>query len=324
MVYAVISDTHANKEAFQVVLADIKEQGITEIYCIGDIIGYGSDPRYCTTEVKRNCSGRASKGNHELALQIALEGKQIPMHEGPAEAIEHAYKKLWASQTKFLINLPEEIQEGDRLFVHGNPAPELPNMRGHTPEMIAKRTAIAKINTYILWKDEYVGRRKVETLEGGLRQMSLQPHDEAKINAIFSVLRVKGVQICFTGHMHVAGCVEDLVEEDINHVPEIMLAHQPLLHRTPQEREAFTCDIKPGRLYLVLCGAVGQPRDRDNRACYVVVDDDKIMWRRIPYDYERTIRKIKNAGLSQQHAERLRYGKYPDEDLEELLRNLPE
>ncbi|MBW3001893.1 metallophosphoesterase [Candidatus Woesearchaeota archaeon] len=317
MVYAVISDTHANREATQVVLADIQEKGITEVYCIGDIIGYGPDPYACTQDVRKHCQGRITKGNHELALQRVFEGKSLLMHNGPKQGIEHANKKLWKSQKKFLISLPAELQEGTRLFVHGNPAPDLPKIV--SPKIID----IAKINDYIISKDDYVGRSRVEYTEGGLRQMSLQIYDEAKINSIFDVMRKKGVQTCFTGHLHVAGCIGDYAEENLDYVPEIMLAHRPLLDKTPKEPETFTFEKEPDKICLVFCGSVGQPRDRDNRASYVIVEDDKIIWRRLPYDFEKTIQKMKLAGLPEKQAERLRYGKYPDDegDLEELLKD---
>ncbi|MBD3304079.1 hypothetical protein GF343_02960 [Candidatus Woesearchaeota archaeon] len=317
MVYAVITDTHSNKEAFQVVLDDIKEKGITEIYCLGDIIGYGPDPYFCANETRRHCTGRATKGNHEFLLEKAFEGKKVPMHKGPKKGIEHSSKKLWRSQKRFLINLPTELQEGTRLFVHANPAPDLPGKV--SPEL----EAIAKINDYLLWKDSYAARKKANITAGGLRQMNLQPNDEAKINAVFDVMRRKKLQFCFTGHIHMAGYIADLKEENFDYIPEIMLAHRPLLNQTPQEEETFIQKIEPDKLYLVLCGAVGQPRDRDNRACYVIVDYDKIIWRRLPYGYEKTILKMENAGLPEKQAERLRYGKYPDdnEDLEELVGN---
>ena len=44
---AIISDIHGNLEALQAVLADIKSQGISEIYCLGDVVGYGPNPREC-------------------------------------------------------------------------------------------------------------------------------------------------------------------------------------------------------------------------------------------------------------------------------------
>ena len=44
---AFISDIHSNMEALQAVLEDIRQHDVTEIYCLGDIIGYGPNPREC-------------------------------------------------------------------------------------------------------------------------------------------------------------------------------------------------------------------------------------------------------------------------------------
>ena len=46
---AIISDIHSNLEGLEAVLADIDQQGITEIYCLGDIIGYGPNPASAST-----------------------------------------------------------------------------------------------------------------------------------------------------------------------------------------------------------------------------------------------------------------------------------
>jgi diadenosine tetraphosphatase ApaH/serine/threonine PP2A family protein phosphatase len=47
-----------------------------------------------------------------------------------------------------------------------------------------------------------------------------------------------------------------------------------------------------GRKTMVNVGSVGQPRDGDWRACYVLLDDKTIRYRRIEYDIEATIKKI--------------------------------
>ena len=52
---ALISDIHGNLEALEVVLDDIKAQGITEIFCLGDVIGYGPNPRECIDRVMETC-----------------------------------------------------------------------------------------------------------------------------------------------------------------------------------------------------------------------------------------------------------------------------
>jgi diadenosine tetraphosphatase ApaH/serine/threonine PP2A family protein phosphatase len=46
------------------------------------------------------------------------------------------------------------------------------------------------------------------------------------------------------------------------------------------------------RKILVNVGSVGQPRDGDNRSCYVILDDEKVRYRRVAYDFEKTIAKI--------------------------------
>jgi diadenosine tetraphosphatase ApaH/serine/threonine PP2A family protein phosphatase len=43
---------------------------------------------------------------------------------------------------------------------------------------------------------------------------------------------------------------------------------------------------------LVNVGSVGQPRDGDNRSCYVILDDKMVRYRRVSYDFDQTIAKI--------------------------------
>ncbi|MCX5995654.1 MAG: metallophosphoesterase family protein, partial [Chloroflexi bacterium] len=48
MRYAIISDIHSNLTAFQAVLQDIEaREGFERIWCLGDIVGYGPDPKEC-------------------------------------------------------------------------------------------------------------------------------------------------------------------------------------------------------------------------------------------------------------------------------------
>ena len=63
---AIISDIHGNLEALDTVLNDIQEQGIEEIFCLGDVIGYGPNPRECIDRCRefKVCL----LGNHDLSL----------------------------------------------------------------------------------------------------------------------------------------------------------------------------------------------------------------------------------------------------------------
>jgi predicted phosphodiesterase len=64
---AVISDIHGNLDALQTVLADIDRRGIERIVCLGDIVGYGPDPRDCVDLVIERCEW-ALMGNHDYAV----------------------------------------------------------------------------------------------------------------------------------------------------------------------------------------------------------------------------------------------------------------
>jgi diadenosine tetraphosphatase ApaH/serine/threonine PP2A family protein phosphatase len=65
----------------------------------------------------------------------------------------------------------------------------------------------------------------------------------------------------------------------------------------PQAGERIA--LQPQHQYLVLPGAVGQPRDQNNAACYAVFDDEArdITYFRVPYDHGAAARKVIAAGL---------------------------
>ncbi len=90
--------------------------------------------------------------------------------------------------------------------------------------------------------------------------------------------------------------------------------HEPLLFQTGFVVKKSTFDkvqLKPGVQYLINAGSVGQPRDGDWRASYVIYQPDTldVELRRIPYDIELAQRKILEAGLPAELAERLALGK---------------
>jgi diadenosine tetraphosphatase ApaH/serine/threonine PP2A family protein phosphatase len=72
----------------------------------------------------------------------------------------------------------------------------------------------------------------------------------------------------------------------------------------------FDARLESGRRYLVNVGSVGQPRDRDPRACYAIWDSDarRILIRRVSYPTDETRRKILAARLPRLLADRLQRG----------------
>jgi len=69
---ALISDIHGNLEALTAVLADIRSKGITEIYCLGDVVGYGPNPAECIDLVMD--LDLCLLGNHDQAALFDPEG----------------------------------------------------------------------------------------------------------------------------------------------------------------------------------------------------------------------------------------------------------
>ena len=69
---AVISDIHSNTEALRAVLDDITDRGIERIVCLGDVIGYGPEPRECLDLVRERAEV-CLMGNHDFAVMYEPE-----------------------------------------------------------------------------------------------------------------------------------------------------------------------------------------------------------------------------------------------------------
>lgn len=69
---AIVSDIHGNLEALTAVMEDIKSQKCDRIFCLGDIIGYGPNPRECLDIVMK--MQMCVIGNHDYGALIDPEG----------------------------------------------------------------------------------------------------------------------------------------------------------------------------------------------------------------------------------------------------------
>lgn len=65
--FAIISDIHSNLEALSAVLEDIQKRGIKKIYCLGDILGYGPNPKECLDMIIDKVD-ICVMGNHDYAV----------------------------------------------------------------------------------------------------------------------------------------------------------------------------------------------------------------------------------------------------------------
>ena len=229
---AIISDIHGNLEALKSVLEHIRDQDADEIYCLGDVIGYGPNPCECLDLVIEN-SVVALLGNHDQGALFDPEG----FNSGAERAIFWTREQLEGSvgdQTKidrrwdFLGALPRIHRNDPWLYVHGS--------------------ARNPVNEYVFPEDIY---------------------NQKKMEKLFSLIP-RG---CFQGHTHVPGVFTE-----------------SRTFMTPEETE-FT--FKYGdQKFMVNVGSVGQPRDGDNRSCYVMQEDDRLTFHRVDYPFDDTAGKI--------------------------------
>ena len=249
---ALISDIHGNLEALEVVLDDIKSQGITEIFCLGDIIGYGPNPRECIDRVMENCKVTLL-GNHDQGAMFDPDGFNI----GAERAI------FWTREQ--LENSGRPGEQRAALGVPGRAAPDASDRSVPVRPRLAPQPA----------ERVHLPRGYLQSSQDGAAVPARGPY-------------------CFQGHTHVPGIFTESFQ-----------------FFSPEEiDQEYT--LGEGKL-MVNVGSVGQPRDGDNRACYVIFEDG------LADDAGRRRRRGRHAGrAAEDHlspaAVRLR-----DDDPEDLL-----
>ena len=115
---AILSDIHGNLEALRAVLQDISERGIKELIVLGDIVGYGADPKACLDLICEHTSGLVI-GNHDLAVATG-EGEEN-FHPDAKAAIEWTKRILPGQDKKKLLRFPLVLEFGQMHFSHGSP-----------------------------------------------------------------------------------------------------------------------------------------------------------------------------------------------------------
>lgn len=228
---AILSDIHGNLEALTAVLADARQQGAEQIVCLGDLIGYGPNPRECIDMVMQ--FDICILGNHDLGALFDPEG----FSSGAERAIFWTRKQLEENsgdpavvrkRLDFLAELPRNCRDNGIMFVHGS--------------------ARNPLNEYIFPEDVY-NRRKIEK--------------------IFGIVE----KVCFQGHTHVPGVFTERMQ-----------------FLSPEELGGSFA-IGQDKC-MINVGSVGQPRDGNPLSCYVLMHDNLVHFRRVPYPLEETIEKI--------------------------------
>lgn len=115
---ALLTDIHANREALAAVLADLDQRQIDRVVILGDIVGYGPDPVWCTDTVRALVDAGAIciKGNHDHAVMVEDDALNITARR----AIHWTRPLLSDAQKAFLTDLPMTARIEDLLFVHAS------------------------------------------------------------------------------------------------------------------------------------------------------------------------------------------------------------
>jgi predicted phosphodiesterase len=115
---AIASDIHGNRHAFEAVIAAAQEAGVEELWCLGDLVGYGAEPDACVALAEANC-GVCLAGNHDLAVVDVLSLEDFS--RGAALAAEWTKDVISEETRAFLLGLePSGHAEGVGLY-HASP-----------------------------------------------------------------------------------------------------------------------------------------------------------------------------------------------------------
>jgi predicted phosphodiesterase len=238
---AVVSDIHSNLHALEAVLATIEAEAPDELWCLGDLVGYGPRPNECCAAVAEHADVCLA-GNHDLAVRGTID-----LEEFGGEA---AVAARWTRE----VLAPEAQTFLDRLEPAGS-ASGVALYHGSARDPV--------------W--EYV-----LTDEGAL-----------------ATLELTEAPLILVGHSHVALRIVQSGDD---------LSGGLAPADTELELEGVRALLNPG--------SVGQPRDGDPRAAYLLLDLQarRATYRRVEYDVKQTQREMRDAGLPEMLAGRLELG----------------
>ncbi len=239
---AVLSDVHGNRHALEAVLEAVSTARVSDLWCLGDVVGYGADPNACVELVAENAA-LCLAGNHDLAVTGELSIEDFS--RGAALAA------VWTQE----VIAPEHLE-----FLRG----------------LASQGAVGPIGLYHASPRDPVWEYVLSELLADL---------------CFDAMEQR---VALVGHSHVA---LSFVREE----------GEPT--RGEKRLEADRKDLARGA-WLLNPGSVGQPRDGDPRAAWLVLDTEswEAEWRRTEYDVAGAAAAIRAAGLPENLAERLEHG----------------
>jgi diadenosine tetraphosphatase ApaH/serine/threonine PP2A family protein phosphatase len=237
---AVISDIHANLQALEAVLGAIDREQPDEMWCLGDLVGYGPRPNECCRLVRERAD-LCLVGNHDLVALGSLGVEDF--NPDAAEAARWTREALDENSRSYLTSLPSSAAPEHAQLFHAS--------------------ARDPVWEYVLT-------------------------DEAAT----ATLLLTTAPVVLVGHSHIALAVT---------LGDRVVQGGPAPAGTTRELH--------GR-WLLNPGSVGQPRDGDPDAAWLLLDFEArfASFRRVAYPIQETQRELRDAGLPEALASRLAVG----------------
>ncbi len=242
--FALISDLHSNVEALTAVMKDIRNHGVDEIFCLGDIVNYGPEPNE-VIQMLMDQSVKSIYGNHDYSVVDPIEGLKY-IHHTKELLARYTLDVIKEPYLQYLASLPLFRKEYGCYFVHSSP----PNQ--------------------------------------------FMSHIRAMIEdfGIDHLLDGTGCDVCFVGHTH-----KEVIYSTSDKGFEIDILKDRITNR--ESHELFALNLHPKRKYIINVGSVGFHKGGDPYASYCLYDPNtrRIVFRRVLYDMERFIEKLKLLDL---------------------------
>jgi diadenosine tetraphosphatase ApaH/serine/threonine PP2A family protein phosphatase len=238
---AVVSDIHSNLHALEAALTAIEAEAPDELWCLGDLVGYGARPNECCAAIAERAD-LCLAGNHDLVVLGTLDMADFAGEA--AAAAQWTRDVLDEDARAFLAPLePQAKREGVALY-HGS---------ARDP----------------VWEYVLSSEAAWWTFQAATEPLVLVGHSHVPLT------------ISLDGDALNGGVADDGVEVELS-----------------------------DKRWLLNPGSVGQPRQGDPRAAYLLLDLDaqRATFRRAEYDVERSQREIREAGLPELLAARLPLG----------------
>jgi predicted phosphodiesterase len=115
---AIVSDIHGNRHAFEAVLDEIEISDCQEMWCLGDLVGYGAEPDACV-ELARRHAAICLAGNHDLGVRGDLELEEFS--RGAALAARWTQQTISGETRAYLQGLQSQNLEEPVGLFHASP-----------------------------------------------------------------------------------------------------------------------------------------------------------------------------------------------------------